>query len=285
MLQTFSRYGVPLVALLVLGPIAGWLTYSLHGPDGGPETTLLLCNPVSKGLIAGVGVLAIAAAIGVFGAWANEPRNGLTAAGLVMAWGAWGLGRVDLVLGRVQNGSAMYMIAAEGVFVGVLSVLAATAIFKVKPRSWPKRAETHHHHLEPEPGRLLDSSMPVAFCVALVAAAILGSLIAADTLKGQAFAAAVVAGLGAAAAGRVTSQRVSGAVFVAAVAVLAIAGPAIAVQWHPSMLGPVKAARAGTLFALAKPLPLDWMAGAFCGVPIGLAWAASMVERKHPHHS
>jgi len=41
----------------------------------------------------------------------------------------------------------------------------------------------------------------------------------------------------------------------------------------------VGAAIGGDLFTLAMPMPLDWLAGAFWGIPIGLSWAESMVEK------
>jgi hypothetical protein len=86
----------------------------------------------------------------------------------------------------------------------------------------------------------------------------------------------------AAAAGRIASQQITGAVFIAAVAVLGIAGPAIAMMIHKTPMGAVHAAQAGKLFFLARPLPLDLVAGAFVGTPFGLVWAGSMIDRKQP---
>jgi hypothetical protein len=42
----------------------------------------------------------------------------------------------------------------------------------------------------------------------------------------------------------------------------------------------VAAARMGTLFPLATVTPLHWAAGGLFGVPMGVAWAASMMEKK-----
>ena len=39
---------------------------------------------------------------------------------------------------------------------------------------------------------------------------------------------------------------------------------------------------AGELFALARPAPLDWIAGGFIGVAIGISWAGSMIDRHVP---
>jgi hypothetical protein len=39
------------------------------------------------------------------------------------------------------------------------------------------------------------------------------------------------------------------------------------------------AAMEGRVFPLAVPMPLDWLAGALWGIPLGLSWADSMVEK------
>ena len=65
----------------------------------------------------------------------------------------------------------------------------------------------------------------------------------------------------------------------AAIAILASGSPLIASFIHGSPEQLVRAALAGKLFVLARPLPLDWLAGAFIGAPIGLVWAASMVDK------
>jgi len=62
--------------------------------------------------------------------------------------------------------------------------------------------------------------------------------------------------------------------------VVAVAGPVIATFVHAGTLGPTRAAVSGKLFALARPMPLDWIAGAFVGIPLGLWWAGSLIERE-----
>jgi hypothetical protein len=83
----------------------------------------------------------------------------------------------------------------------------------------------------------------------------------------------------AAAGGRLASQQVSPTVMFAGVMLTSVIGPIGAVLLHPAGVGPAQAALAGTLFPLARPMPLDYLAGALIGLPLGLWWAGSMLER------
>jgi hypothetical protein len=60
--------------------------------------------------------------------------------------------------------------------------------------------------------------------------------------------------------------------------VLAIVGPISGAIAQSSTI--VADMYAGNLMPLAAPLPLDWVAGFFVGVPMGLGWAASMIEKR-----
>lgn len=283
MTKAVLRWVIPLAALLLLGPVAGWLTYSLRAPDGGPETSLLLSNSPVMGLLAGVGVFALAAVGGCISARMFGGAAGLFAAGLVLAWGAWGLGRIDQIVRRAGNGSTMWVLSIEGVFVGVLGVLAAVAIL---------RAGRHGKHLE-EPEPMFSRASLVALGLGALGAAAAAWIVAREPLKGQMFAAGACAGIVAAIVGHLSSARSPASVFVAAVAVLAAVSPALSTLVNlvprasggsslailPSSAQVVSAVRAGTMLPLARPLPLDWLAGAFIGVPMGLSWAGAMVEK------
>lgn len=285
MVQAVVRWGVYLLAALVLGPVAGRLTGGLRAMDGGEQLTLLLSERPASGLLAGVGAVGVALVAGVLGSWAVGRRSGLFCAGLVLAWAAWGTGRMDRVISLSGSGGRPLMtVALEGAVIGVLGVLAAGVILRTPTREAAKAAardpEHEHHHLPEEPTALWDSTAPAALLAAAVMAGVAVWVFAADTLKGQTVAAAVIAGVFAASAGRVVSQRVSGAVFVAGVALLAAASPAAASVVHGQ--GLLRDALAGNLMALARPMPLDWLAGAFLGVPLGLTWTASAIERHAP---
>jgi hypothetical protein len=68
--------------------------------------------------------------------------------------------------------------------------------------------------------------------------------------------------------------------FFGAMAILGVAGPVVAAVLPGGNGGVVRASYAGTLFPLGLSMPLDWLAGAFLGIPMGLSWAGSMTEMK-----
>jgi hypothetical protein len=232
---------------------------------------------MTSGVAAGLGVLALAAAMGLIAARLVSPHYGLFCAGLVMAWGAWGTGTIDEVLRArpasfgAANKPMFTTLALEAAWVAPIGVLIAWGIIAIGK---PPPAESPHH---PEPKTIRDPSALAGLLAAMAVGGVIVWLIAQSTLKGQTFAAAALAGLGAAAAGRLSATRVSAAVFVAGLGVLAIASPVSALVMHGA--GAQAAAQAGTLFRFARPLPLDWLAGAFVGVPLGLTWASSMLDQ------
>lgn len=279
MLHAAVRYAIPMLALFGAGPLAGYLTASLRTPDAGKGASLLVSVSPMQGVVAGLVSMGLALGVGVLGARFVGRRAGMFSAGLVLAWAALNTGRVDTIIGRMASAGPLNTIALEGVLVGVLGVLVALVIFAIPERPVAAPPAPGQHHLPPEPTKVLDSTAPIAIAVAMAAAGVACYLIAQSTLKGQTFAAAIIGGVFAAAAGRVASQRVSPVIFVAAIAVLAAASPALATFVHTGADGTLKAAIAGRLFVLARPLPLDWLAGAFLGVPVGLTWAGSMIEK------
>lgn len=285
MLTIAIRWVIFIAAIFALGPAAAWLTSGLRAADGSAQTSLLLAASPLQGILAGLGALVLAALAGVAAARFIGHRSGLFVAGLVLGWAAWGLGRIDRIIGHTLSAGALYTIAVEGVLFGLLGVVLAWIILRIPsiPRAAPVRAaadDHHHHHLPPEPRELWNSAAPAAILTALVAASIVVYLLAQDAIKGQTIAAAAMGGIFAAAAGRVVSQRLSSVTFFAALALLSAAAPlAASIIAGPAV---VKAALSGTFFNLARPLPLDYLAGAFIGIPIGLSWAGSMLERHTP---
>lgn len=289
MLYSVMKYVVPFGAFLGIGPIACWFTVRITGLDGGDQASLLMSSSPAQGLIAALVAFGLATVWGIVGARTVGNRSGLFAAGMILAWAAWGTGRSDWIIERTLTGglggSPLPTFAIEGLLVGLLGTIAAIVITRVptmeSAQPDARDPEHAHHHLPREPNALIDSTLAYALPAAAIAGGVVIWIVAQETLKGQTFAAAAVAGIAAAAAGRMASQRVSGAMFIVALAVLCAAGPAIAMFIHSTPDGAVRAAQAGKLFALARPLPLDYMAGAFVGVPMGLAWAGSMIERHH----
>jgi hypothetical protein len=287
MLNVLVRWAIPLSALFILGPLAAILIANLRASDGSGNISLLLSTAPTQGIIGGLVALGLALIAGILGARFIEQRSGLMAAGLVLAWAAWNTGRVDRLLAISNAKTALFTLAAETAVFGLLATAIAFIILKV-PTRMPRFIaagdatrvlgdKTHH-----EPVKLIDPTAAIALIAAIIGAAVGAWFVAAAMLKGQTFAAAVVAGLLAATAGRLATQRISPAVFFLGLILVAIAGPVIATFMHTGTLGPTRAAFAGKLFPLARLMPLDWIAGAFVGIPLGLWWAGSMIE-KHEH--
>ncbi|MBX3385171.1 MAG: hypothetical protein KF768_01225 [Phycisphaeraceae bacterium] len=295
MQQAVLRWTLPLAALLAVGPIAWMLTSHLQGPDGASQASLLLSTSPVLGLLCGIGVMFIAGGYGLLTARLIGPHFGLFSTGLILAWAAWGTGAIDaiarsqttLAAGPPNSKSFFLRIAIEAAVLAPLAVGAAWAMIRFGKPPTPNPA-AHHPH-PPEPSSLSDPRALLGFVATAVVGGVLAWLVAQESSKGQTFAAAAFAGLFGAVAGRLAAAHVSGAAFVAGIAALGVIGPIVALSMGgPSGTagavagGALRLAASGQLFNLARPLPLDWLAGAFVGVPIGLSWAASMIV--HHHH-
>lgn len=284
-LHTVLRWLVPIVACLVVGPVAGWLVQGLRAPDGGGQVSLLLSSTPVMGLVRGGLAVLLAGVTGVVAAAIIGTRMGLFSAGLVLAWAAMATGRIDGILGwEAARGGAigsMTLLSVEGALVGGLGVIVAAAVLLMPVRRAaievaPGEKDPHPVQHFAEPRAILHRSAPVALLAGLIGAGVVVWLVAQSTYKGQTFAAAALGGVAAGAAVRVLAVHASGVWAFVAFAVLSAASPVVARM----MSGDVAAAAmSGQLLRLAHPLPLDYLAGALVGVPMGLAWGASMVVK------
>lgn len=132
----------------------------------------------------------------------------------------------------------------------------------------------------PEPGAPLIALAAIA--AGALVCGILVWLIAVTGARMQTFAAATVGSIGAGVvahfvtAGR--GYRLSPVVPMIAVGLCALLGPIIARAIDgPQLLAHIYDA---SVFHVARPVSLDWAAGALLGVPLGLGWAASAAERR-----
>lgn len=276
MLHATLRWALPLIGLLVFGPLAGWLASGLTAADGGPEATLLL----SGSPVAGVVALLVAMAVAGFAVWTARvigPGAGLLTAGLILAWPAMALGRVD---GAIMHAATMGAGASltrplviEGLLTGAAGVGLTVLIL---------RAGALHRTPEGVPAEdagLWNASAGAALPIALGVGAVVVWLVARDGMKGQTLAAGVLAGMGAAGLGRTLVPTAQAGTFVLAMAVLAVIGPVCGWISHHTPEGMMLAAQSGRLFPLATLTGLDWIAGGLIGVPMGLSWAGSMLQK------
>lgn len=282
MLQSFLRWVIPLAGLLVVGPIAGMCTSGLRLADGGSSATLLVSTSPGTGILLGAAAIALATIVGCVGSRLISVPYGLFSAGLTLSWASWGTGNIDLIVRSYQSGAPLWRLAIEGAIVGALGIGACKLILMAakKPPALPQGTVGTWGRGDENPW--LTRGKALGAC--LVAAGVVAWLVALESTKGQTFAAAAVAGMAGAAAMKMTARHATPLIVFGVVAILACAGPAAAAVYYGSGSGivrPVYAGTAGSLMPFARILPLDWLAGALVGVPIGLSGGNAVTD---PHH-
>jgi hypothetical protein len=295
MLKAVMRWILVLGALIAVGPLAATLLYNLRDADGGHAVTFLVNGNLSNGLAAGVVLLAAAAVVGLVGSHFLSLNTGLLAAGLVLAMGRWREGTLEELVRRAGGGKDLTMLAVEGAVVTLVAAGLTWLMVKVAHRAQQPLADPTSPQarvpVEARSGALLTGAgegkpLPVlmaALVAGVAAAGVVAWLLSVSGNRGQTFAAAIFAAIAAGSAAQVMASsrgfHVTPVTPMLSMAVLALAGPIVAAQMHGS--GLMAAVYAGSVFSLARPISLDWAAGALLGVPIGLGWAGSMLDRRH----
>jgi hypothetical protein len=287
-----------LAALLLLGPLAAWTLSSLQGPLGTPYPSPLTASNPLLGAAAAVAIVLLALGAGLASGRFFGRGRGLVVAGLVLAWPAFvSIGpHQAFTLGEpLLNANRL---AGEAVLLLILGLLAAAVIEGLSPVA-AEEAGLQGPAIAPPPGiattlRSLSWGWAVGSLVAAAAAAaFIAWIVAFSDYRGQSLFAALLAGIAAGAASHLASaNRLGGQTprlihAVVAVLLVGLVGALIARYLHADAL-PQAAKAVGSsspiqLVPLARIMPLDWLAGAFLGVPVGNTWAAGMMERSPAH--
>lgn len=276
------KWGIGLTTFFAVGPLAARAVGALRSASGSTDVSLLRCDAPWAGLAAGLLVLAVAAAVGLAGARFLSARFGFGVASLTLAWAAWRTGTVEgVVRDAITHGSSaravMLTLALEGLIVGAAGLALAWALYRVgRPSHGFKDGPPR-----PDQPPLAAQTTLAAFLAALVGSAAGAWLVGVEPLKGQAIAAAVAAGILAALAAEFAASALKGsahpiAVF-AAVITVGVLAPLAAVAIHGSRLDALIYSGRTPPFAVA--LPLDHLAGSLLGVPLGITWARSLLEK------
>lgn len=273
-MNTIVRWTIYLAAALAVGPLAGALTGWLRAPDGSGFATPLVSTAPLVGLAAGLLAAMLALAAGFIATRHMGSRAGMLTAGLVLAWAAWRTGTVDQIIRANDSGAVLWRLAAEGAIFGAVAVALSFALQVVERL---EREDSPVNAGASAPGRWRASAAPVA--AGVLAGAVAAWFVAQTPLKGQTIAAAIISSVFGAAAARLVDVRAPLATLAVPVAVLAVLGPlsGVVVGASPTVL---VAGRNGTLFPLANILPLDWIAGGMLGIPLGVAWASSLIDKR-----
>ncbi len=267
------RWTAVALAAFVVGPVAGWLTGSLRAPDGAADATALLSTSPALGLVSTLAAVLLAVAYGHIVAKLQNFKWGMLCAGLIVAWAAWQSGRADAVIRRVQAPSALWLLAIEGLIYGFIGVVATYFIVRA--------SDNRAAGVDGDEGTQQDSMKAAG--VAVLAGAVVAWGVARSEMVGQTFGAAVAAGIVGTLVGRVVGHRACVPASMLACPILAAASPAIGAVMHGQSV--TEALYRGELFALARIMPLDWLAGMLIGVAVGVSWAGSMVEKHAPEEA
>lgn len=262
------RWIVLTASLLGAGTLGGMLFGRMvHAGDGGPSATALVSTSPGMGLAVLMLVFLLAAVMGVVGAKVCGPRTGLAAAGLTLLGPAWMSGTMTDLLRWAPAPGAFWRLAAEG----AICIALATVVVRVIDRS----GESDRRDGADPP---LSAQSVLGACVCLAVGAAAAWVLARETTKGQTIAAGFFAGFIGATVARVVAHRSSVLALAAGAAALAVIGPVLgATLSGPEALRHLYEQR---LIPLARPMPLDWIGGALLGLPLGMTWAASMVEKR-----
>ncbi|MCC6659418.1 MAG: hypothetical protein IT437_00895 [Phycisphaerales bacterium] len=261
------RWTIYLAAVLAIGPIAGMLIAGLRASDGALDATPLLSTTPLLGMGLALAAAALATIPGVLSAALVDPKAGLIASGMVLAWPAYRSASITGLFQSAPSSSVLVRLSIEGIAIGAMAIGVSWLVELAGRRRTPPTPK--------EKAPTLAELLP-ALGAAVVAGAAAAWAIAQTPLTGQAFAAACVGGVAAGAAAHLVDPRTPLTLGVAAVGVLGVVGPLTGFISGDV----VTAARLGTLFPLASLTPLHWAAGGLAGVPMGVAWAASMMEKK-----
>ncbi len=291
--RSIYRWSFTLGALFVVGPLAARLTASLHARDGSIHTSLLVTASPAVGLLVTLLTLALAALLAIPAGRIFGPRFALRIAAFCLAWASWTTGTVDEIIRSLHGDSPVATLAFEGALVGTLGLglfLLVLRFSKIQDHGPDGRDLRAGPDSPANLFRALASPAGMGTLAAsLVGAALLAWVFAIEPLKGQAVFGAFMAGIGAGAAGHLAAMALgaderhefSFLPFLAP-AILGILGPLSMSIMLENATTLREAAYAGRLFPLGHILPLDWLAGSFLGVPIGLAWVKSMSEDETP---
>jgi hypothetical protein len=280
MVKNVLAWTCTVLAVFALGPLVTFPMKQLRAMDGSADVTLL----VNRAPLLGVGLLVLLLAVMVGAAWVvgkivNKP-TGMAGAWLIAAWGAWRLSTLDKVFAAAASPNVMWMLAIEGLIVSGAGVLLTGLL-----RDDGKEGSTIRSRF----AVLGQSATYMGVIAGVVVGAIVAHMVGYQTLKGQAFAAAAIGSIGAAAASHLTMlmlgkdpSPVAGAV---SIMVLATAGPIAAQVIYGNGLGTALRAGPGLtggggIIGVSVPISLDWLGGMLLGLPIGEGWAASMIDKR-----
>jgi len=280
-LRTTLRWVLILASLLAVGPLVAELFTFLRDVDGGRAVTLLV-NGSPGVAFAGAAVLIFATlCVGLVAARFFSLGTALFCAGAVVAWAGSRLGSLESIVRRAGEGKDLFALAVEGLLVTAAAAGAAALFVRVGGAGAREGSALERAlYAEPEPVQARASSTAAALGAAALAAGAAVWFVALSGARMQTLAATVAGGIAAGGVAHLlhAHRRLTPVLPMAAMALVALAGPLAAYFMEGTRL----AAHVydGSVLSLARPVSLDWAAGALIGVPLGLNWAGASAERR-----
>ena len=282
-LRATCRWVLILGSLLGVGPLTSELLSGLRDVDGGRAVTLLINGDVGGAVVATLVLVAAVLVVGSLGARFFSLGTGYFCAGAVLAWAGSALGSLEGIVRRAGSGKDLYVLGVEGLIVTVGAAGAVVWFARLAgggtqgPRgTWVERAV----FAEPAPLKGRGPHPAGALCAAVAAAGVAVWFIALSGDRTQTLAATITGGIASGAVAHLlhAHRRFTPVMPILAVAVVALAGPVAAVFVEGDRL--VAHVYDGTVLGLARPVSLDWAAGALIGVPLGMSWAGASAEKR-----
>ncbi len=282
MKHAITKWTMYMGALLVAGPGVAMLTGALRDVSGGHATTLLANTSLVAGFLAGIAAILAGTLIGGGGSRVLGVGSGTMLAGIVICWSAWRLGTLELLARVPGQPVPLLKLAIENLAVSLCAIAVAVVCTRFGKGVW-SASEGNTLASKPPNDELPNTpTLLVALVAGAIACGAAAYFVATNGLKGQTVAAATVGGIAAAVFSQlaVAGKRslLTPVIPVASVAIVATIGPIAAMVLHGDKLDSL--IYVGKVFPLARPISLEWAAGALMGVPLGLSWTASSVD---PH--
>ncbi len=259
--------------LFAVGPALVWLSPRLAGGDGGPGWTFLASDAPALGGVVLLVTVSIAMVCGIAASKFLGLRAGLGAVGMTLVAPAIQGGTIVEVLRWTNAPGIFATLAVEGAILAALGFVGALLMVRVALRDDPmspaERQERSRGHL---------NEGLIGLAAAVSVGAIAGWVLAREPLKGQMLAAGFAAGAAGMGVARIIAPRAPIPAVVLGVLLLGVVGPVLGYVLAGS--GALAAAYEQRLPAISTPTPIDWITGAMLGMPLGLSWSLSVLEKR-----
>ena len=278
-LQGIFKYAALGAGALVAGPVISAAMGPLVSVTGAPDATLLPASSKGGAALAYVAAMVVAGALALASGLLSTRRVALFATGLALAWPAHTLGSVEPILRDAHSADAISGVLLRMAIEGVLVAVPLALIVHVASRLGDVNAPAALR-ASPEPAPLLSKDPVIGAAISAAVAAVVIYFAMPTSYNGQALGACAFAGaLGALAAHAAAPKAPLAASFFGCMLV-AVLGP-IAARFTASG-DPLAAVYAGEFLPVALVHPWHVAAGACIGVPVGDAWARSLIEKHAP---